>query len=132
MEIKLTEKESEQMFYDALCNAVGTGYMNGYGLELECERSQYKDSKEYLTHVMKGNLCYEDVLMQVLRDGGKLTFVDREGEGDMTRGITLKEVHERVCKTNPHALLRILNEGGDASDADQLLQTVFFEEVIFG
>jgi hypothetical protein len=131
MEIKLTQVESEKLFYDALCNAVGTGYMESYGIELECDRSQYKSSKDHLLTTGK-SCCYEDVLMQVLHDGGKLTFTDHEGEGDMTRSITLTDVHERVQKAPARSLINMLQEGGDASDSDQVIQTVFFEEVVFG
>jgi hypothetical protein len=138
MEIKLTHEESENIFYTSLCDAVGTGYMNGYGIELMCDRSQYKDSKEHLLRVMEEkelmntSVCYEDVLMQVLRDGGTLTFVDHEGDGYMTRTISLKEVHERVEKTPLTCLTNIIKMNSDSSDADAVLQTVFFEEIIFG
>jgi hypothetical protein len=140
MKILFEQSESEKIFYDALCNAVGTGYMKNYGIELTCDRSQYKDCKEHLLRVDAAGagysaistICYEDILMQVLRDGGELTFEDIEGEGDMTSSITMKDVHERVQTTDPKVLLRILSEQDDASDADQVLQTVFFKEVIFG
>jgi len=133
MTIQLTPQESEEIFYSSLCNTVGTGYMEGYGLELSCDRSQYKSSREHLETLHPGiAICYEDVLMQVLRDGGELTFIDHEGDGDMTRSITLQDVHERVKDVGAHVLINFHEEQDDASDADAVLQTVFFEEVIFG
>jgi hypothetical protein len=58
--------------------------------------------------------------------------VDHEGDGDMTQSITMKEVHERVEKTPLFNITNIHEGHDDASDADVVLQTVFFEEVIFG
>jgi len=131
MKIVLTPAEAEDIFYNSLCNAVGTGYMEGYGLELQADRGQYKNCREHLESLGKST-CYEDVLMQILRDGGSLTFVDHEGDGDMTQSITMKEVHERVEKTPLFNITNIHEGHDDASDADVVLQTVFFEEVIFG
>lgn len=129
MEITLTPKESEDYFYNALCNAVGTGYMASYGLEMDCVGGEktYSAAQKKLQ-----NPCYEDVLMQVLRDGGKLVFNDVEGEGDNTKEISLADVHARVCKTPMNHLSDMINENDDAVTADVLLQTVFFENVIFG
>lgn len=125
MEIKLTPKESEDYFYNALCN--GLGYMSGYGLSVDYNKEDYKKAKESLTEP-----CYEDVFMEMLRKGGKLTLIDEECDGEYTRSITLKEIHERVQKTDPDHLLDMVNENDDAITADVILQTVFFEEIIFG
>ena len=131
MRVVLSPQESEKFFYDALCNAVGTGHMSGYGLQLQCEREHYKASKEHLVETGQ-SACYEDVMMQVLKDGGTLTFEDVEGEGEMTRSIALKDVHRRVQKTPFAHLADAINENDDAITADVILQTVFFKDVIFG
>lgn len=131
MKITLTKKESEEMFYNALCNAVGTGYMNGYGIELTYSDEDYFFAKTTL----KGNglsPCYEDVLMEILREGKSLTFTDIEGDGDNTKTITLADVHNRVPKMPINHLTDMINENDDVETADVLLQTVFFEDVIFG
>jgi len=130
MKITLTPQESEQIFYNSLCNALGTGYIEGYGLEIDCDRSQYKDSREHLLRQGK-DTCYEDILMQVLRDGGSLTIIDHDG-GEYTRTITLKDVHERVGETDHQSLINFSLEQDDVFDADMVIQTVFFQEVIFG
>lgn len=125
MTITLTPKESEEYFYNALCN--GLGYISGYGLSIDFDKSQYKVAKEKLT-----NPCYEDVFMQMLRDGGTLTLVDEECDGEYTRSVTLKDVHERVPKTEMSHLMDMVKENDDATTADVILQTVFYEEIIFG
>jgi len=127
----LDKIESEKYFHNALCNAVGSGYMNGYGIELVCDDADYKKAKSDI--VTSGvSPCYEDVLMQVLRNGGKLTFEDVEGEGDMTRSITINDVHDKVSKTPINHLTDMMRENDDATTADVILQTVFFDEVVFG
>lgn len=127
MEIKLTPQESEEYFHNALCNAVSTGYMDGYGLELEWDEAEYELSRKKLT-----SPCIEDVWMQMLRDGYKLTFVDNESEGDMTRSISMKEVHERVSLIPASHILNLFNENDDVETADCILQFVFWKEIVFG
>lgn len=127
MKIILTTEEAEGIFYSALCNAVGTGYMEGYGLELYCNNKHYSSARAKLN-----NPCIEDIWMQVLRDGNPLEFVDHEGEGANNASITLKDIHERMNNVPIEVLDNFNSEQDDASDADIVLQTVFYNEVIFG
>ena len=129
MEIVLTKEESENYFHGALCN--GLGYMGGYGLELEYKEEEYKAAREQIKST--GNSpCYEDVLLEILKMGGSLTFVDIECEGEYTRTISLNDVHERVAKTPISHLMDMIKETDDAVTADVIIQTVFFEDIIFG
>lgn len=127
MKIVLTPQESENLFFDAMCNVFGVGYHESYGLELDYNTEEYQSAKTKLD-----NPCWEDILLQILKDGGKLTLVDLEGGGEYTKSITLKDVHEKVCKTPFNHLVDAINEEGDASTSDVILQTVFFNEVVFG
>ena len=70
--------------------------------------------------------------MEILRSGNQLTIIDEEGDGEYTRSITLQDVHERVSTVSGRALLNIIQEQDDADDADVVIQTVFFQNVIFG
>ena len=131
MKIYLEKEECEGVFYDALCN--GLSYITGYGLKLLFNDEQYDKAKQTLKTVTpaEGIVCYEDVLMEVLRQGGSLTLRDLEGaEPDAT--ITLDEVHNRMPLVPASTLVTILEESGDACDADVVLQTIFLEEVIYG
>ena len=131
MKIYLEKEECEDVFLDALCN--GLSYVRGYGLELFLDDEQYDKAKQTLKTVTpaEGIVCYEDVLMEVLRQGGSLTLRDLEGaEPDAT--ITLDEVHNRMSLVPASTLVTILEESGDACDADVVLQTVFLKEVIYG
>ena len=131
MKIYLEKEECEGVFYDALCN--GLSYIAGYGLELLFNDEQYDKAKQTLKTVTpaEGTICYEDVLMEVLRQGGSLILRDLEGaEPDAI--ITLDEVHNRMSLVPASTLVTILEESGDACDADVVLQTIFLEEVIYG
>ncbi len=135
MEIKLTEKESEEYFCNALCNG-GLQSLECSGIELEINKDDYKEAKKALQD--KNNdervmICYEDVLMQILRGGKKLKFVDVEDEeSEQTKEISLADVHEKVCKMPIEHLNDYIEENDDATTADVLLQTVLYGEIIFG
>lgn len=132
MEIKLTPAESESIFHTALCN--GLGYMSGYGLSLEFSKESYQNAKHNLQEKSGKDqvICYEDVLLQILRDGGVLTMRDLEGDGDNDSEIRIQDIHDRVQKTEARFLIDMIEEQDDAETADVVLQTVFFGELIFG
>lgn len=129
--LTLTKDKSEEMFYNSMCN--GMHYMSGYGLVLDYDPIEYKKAKSTLAENKAVNveICREDIWMQILRNGGTLTFVDEEGD-DERHSITLKEVHERVQLADAQTILDMLNENDDAITADCILQTVFFKEIVFG
>lgn len=124
MTIQLTPQESETHFHNALCN--GLGQVRAYGLELEYDDDHYKEARTKLD-----SPCFEDVLMQILKDGHSLTLVDEEGDEEDTI-VTLKDVHERVSKTPIRHLVNAIEEEDDAETADVILQTVFLNDVVYG
>lgn len=131
MEMKLTPQESEQMFHNSLCN--GLGYMSGYGLGLQVDKDSYQSAKSNLQEKNPGTvICYEDVLLQILKDGGSLTMLDHECDGEYNSTVTLQDIHDRVQKTPARFLIDMIEEQDDAETADCILQTVFYGEIIFG
>lgn len=138
MKLILTPQESEEIFYTALCNSLA--YVeNGYELNLTFFTAHYDDARKTLRGEVKGMpqfpdlaICYEDVLMQILRNGNTLTLKDVGCEGAYTSTITLQDVHERVQEAPINHLMDAINETGDAVTGDVILQQVFFKEVIFG
>jgi hypothetical protein len=125
MKIILTKQESEDIFFDAMCN--GLAYVCGYGFEIDFSRKDYAKAKDNTS-----NGAFEEVLMQILRDGGSITLADVVNNGSETSTITLQDVHERVSDVDARVLIEAINEEGDADTADAVLQTVFFKEVTFG
>lgn len=125
MQIILTDQESENIFFDALCN--GLSYVCGYGFEIDFSRKDYAKAKDNTS-----NGAFEEVLMAILKNGGSLTLVDVENDGEETATISLQDVHERVSDVDAAVLIEAYNEDGDADTADAVLQTVFFKEITFG
>lgn len=126
MTITLTPKESEEFFFNALCN--GLGYIeSSYDLHLDYSASEYKEAKSVLQDTA---VSFEDVLMQMLRMGCTLTMHDFEGEQDYP--ITMKDVHERVNDIPIWHMMNMIDGNDDADTADAILQTTFFKEIIFG
>jgi len=146
MELKITNEESELFFYNALCN--GADYITCHGIELDFDNEEYKKAKKSLQDkvfkekvvpkemfVLTGtepSICIEDILMEILRTGGKLKMIDHEGEGEFNREITLKDVHEKVPTVPIKFLTQMATQNDDADTADVILQIVFFNEIVFG
>ena len=129
MKIILTPQESEEYFLNALCNI---DYVcSGYGLDLQYDDNAYSEAKAKLKALKPDEaICYEPVLLQILRDGGELNLYDEESEEDNI--ITLKDVHERVAETPIDHLMDMIGERGDAVTDDVIIQTIFLGEIIFG
>lgn len=128
--INLSKEKSLELFHTALCN--GLSYMYGYGLEIVYDENQYKHSRDYFKEQNKQQACcYEDVLVQMLKDGNSIGILDNEYQS-YSKTINLQNVYDRVQKTPISHLFDAIEENGDAITADVILQTVFFEDVVFG
>lgn len=129
MRVILDPLEAENLFHTALCN--GLGGFDYYGISVSYDEKDYDKAKESLkdTHA---SACYEDILLQILRNGGKLFIIDHEGEDEeIQKSITLADVHERVHNAPNAHLMNIIFERDDAITADVILQWVFFQEIIY-
>lgn len=132
MKIQMSKSESEIIFFDSLCNGLSE-VCNCYDLSFVYDSEDYSKAKNKLKSEDPENLktiCFEDVIMEILRSGGKLSLVDEDAEESYS--ITLQDVHTRVKKTPIRYLLDIMKENDDAETADAVLQTVFCGEIIYG
>jgi hypothetical protein len=131
MQIILTTEESELYFYNALCN--GLGYISNYGLDLEYDIMHYALANKKLRESKPNKvICYEDCLMQILRDGNKIWFVDTESDNE-EHIVTLELIYERVNKTEKQHLFNMILEQDDAETADVIIQSVLFDgEIVYG
>lgn len=125
MTITLTNEESLKYFYNALCNVGNSLRMSG--LELDYKEHEYAKSRSKLV-----DPCFEDVILQMVKDGYTLTLEDVEGEGENTKSITIQDIFDRVQNMPIRHLSDLVTENDDAITADVLLQQVFFNEIIFG
>lgn len=126
----ITNEQSLEFFHSALCNAEGTSYMESYGISLEYNEHDYNTAKENLKKENK-SICTEDVLIQILKEGGNLVYKDNEGSEDDAI-ININDVYERVPKVPNDTLQEMINGNDDANTADIILQIVFYKEIIFG
>jgi hypothetical protein len=130
MKIQLTQQEAEAVMYNALCDS-GIGI---HGLEISFDKDEYAKSGVAWKKANDGKSpCYEDVLMQMLRDGHSIAVIDTEGEdGEYDSVITMQDVYERMPLVHYSRLIQMLEEDYDADTTDVVLQTIFYGEVIFG
>jgi hypothetical protein len=130
MTITFTESEAMEYFHTALCN--GLFYYEGYGIEIIYNPSDYKEARARL-QAKKPNeaICYEDIYCEILEGGGALTTVDNEN-GEEDKVITKADVVTRMSLVPTRHLTDMILENDDAETADVVLQTIFFEDVIFG
>lgn len=129
MNITLTTKEAEDFFYSALCN--GLGQFQAYGGTLEPTAEEYKKARKILQDLKPNDtICFEDIYMQVLRQGSYLEYVDEENDEYNTK-VYLKDVHEKVQLTQGMHLIDMQQETDDADTADAILQTVVLGSVVF-
>ena len=133
--ITLTPEKAEEFFHNALCNE--GGQFASYGFQLNYSKVAYKKAKESLLKKNPNSgVCQEDVWMEILRiesPNNYLIFDDIEGEGENTKRIYLKDVHDKVALTPMRHLMNMINEEDDVDTADVIIQSVLFDgEIIFG
>lgn len=117
--------EKLDVLHTALCD--GLSYFCGYGFEIDYNKEQYNEAKEKLN-----NPCFEDVLIQILKDGNDITFVDVENDGDETSVLNLASFLDRYSLV-PKDTIKALKDGDyDAIEADDFLQYILFSEITFG
>jgi hypothetical protein len=127
----MTTEIKEELFLTAMCNFFGMGLEAGYGLELDYNDEEYQKAREAIRSTLI-DPCWGNVLLAMLKQGYTLSLKDIEGEGEMNASITLQDVHERMDLVPERVLRSFEEENDDAGDADALLQTIFYKEIIFG
>lgn len=117
MKIILTEEESLKCLFDALCDGLHI-LTNDCNLDLKYNKEEYKSSLSKLKKPY-----FEEVLIQMLKDGYKLTLDNHS--------IEIKDVYKRISNAPANHILKVLEERGDAINAEVILQYVFFNEEIY-
>lgn len=135
MQIILTHEESEKFFENALCNSLNQ--FLGYGLKLLYDKQKYHDARDRLANknFIDGNvtpsISYEDILIEMLRGGDEIRILDVENITDEVT-IGIEEVWDRVRKSPIEDIVNMHLEQDDADTGDHILQTVCYNEIIFG
>lgn len=129
MKIILTGEERFKIFLDALCN-FGSYMPSYYNIEIQFDQAAYNIARDNLRNA-GAEYSYEDVLMQILLDGGELRLIDLENDDEVLGTVTFADL-EKVDNVPAQRLLNMITEDGDAEDADVVLQIVFLGEVTYG
>lgn len=128
----------------------GLEYFNGYGFMIDYDQSVYDSTKEKMleTHTRASSthpnvytisLSWEDILTQMILDGGEIIFTDVEGGGEHTTTLTLDKIEKALWKFLDESpddifIMRFenINDGEyDSDDCDVLLQYILFGEYTF-
>lgn len=126
-----SKERLNKIVHDCLCD--GLHYFGGYGIDIGYDKEEYKKAKEQLVSEEKKEICFEDVIMQILIGGGELKFTDVEGEGCNDSSLKLTEkIYNRFRKIPNERLLNLIKEEYDADDADVVIQTLVYGEILFG
>ena len=99
--------------------------------DLDFEKTDYDEAKESLKSKGNNNICYEDVLVEMLEMGKSLWFVDAEDADEMYE-LTLEKLLNGIamnCEKRPNDC--DIDDGDDIT-MDSIIQYALFEDIIFG
>ena len=127
----ISEKGMLQLFEDALC-----GGSIGYGcVTLDCESDAYSDARERVKSLNSEDymICYEEVMTEVLRAGGKLYYYEY-GEDDLNSRVEfdLDHMMDNFENVPEYLLKQMMNHESDSITTDNLLQSLLLGEVVYG
>jgi hypothetical protein len=128
MKIQLTKQEAEKYFLNALCN--GLSYFESYGIELLINEDEYKKASATAKDEDGGKACYEDILLEMLRNGS--TLLAEDSYMGKTHKLTLKKMYKQMDKVPVNRLMEMINQRDDADTADIILQVCFIGEHTYG
>ena len=136
--LSITKNGMLDLFYDALC-----GGSIGFGcVTLDCEREVYDNARERVKilkaenpedYIVQG-VCYEDVMTEVLRAGGKLFYMEYDSYDDQNNKVEfdLDHLMENFHSVEPWVMEQFLSGNFDSITTDNLLQGLLLGELVYG
>jgi len=135
VEIKFeTDEEILDVIYGALANG-GLTELGHCSVRLDVSDEDYNKARTECnapSSIMGAfeTLCFEDVLIQILRSGKKLMFKDYESDENIS--FDLKQAKQYLKETGiSDELLQIVNEEDDAITGFNILQWCLYKEKIY-
>lgn len=98
--------------------------------EIDYNKNEYKEAKARLVEKGKDNICYEDVLVEMLECGKLIYFIDCEDES--RNELTLEKLLNGISKNAEERPHDCDLDTGDAITTDCIIQYALFDEVLFG
>lgn len=124
----ITRKGMLNMFWTCL-----TSSSIGFGcIELDYDQKAYEEARESLK-AKPGGYCWEDVIVEMLRQGYRLAWIDVEEDDFAKRNwFTLDDLMDNFENVQPHHLASMLDGMDDAVTHDSILQCLLMGELIYG
>lgn len=120
--------------HHCLCNS-GLTFFGGYGLSVDWPDGDYQVAAEKLQTAFDfgaNNVCHEDVLIQIIKDGNRIVIRDDEDNGAIVGNLSLVTIHGNWDAIRQSDLLELYHEQDDADTADCILQTLCFGSIVYG
>ena len=127
-EVKITKQYDTNDLVDILSTAMcGCSY---WCSELDYDENEYAEAKARLKENGNDNICFEEVLVEMLESGKSIYFIDCEEDKKYKLTLeTLLHGIELNAQERPHDCDL---DNGDAITMDCIIQFALFNEVIFG
>ena len=98
--------------------------------EIDYDDNEYEEARERLKANGNDNICYEEVLVEMLENEKSIYFIDRE---DDTRSeMTLAKLIWGIKRNAEERPWDCDLDKGDAITSDCIIQFALFNEVLFG
>lgn len=141
MKLILTDKDVERLVYNAFVDGGLTEFGHS-DIELKFFNGDYEKAKNILKADTSrtDTICYEDVLVQLFRDG-KLVFIDHNDgkKYEFTPAFVTANLNEVLASETPNEqamdnVLESLKEDGDADAWTHynVLQFAIYKELVYG
>ena len=98
--------------------------------EIDYEASDYADAKQRLKEKGNNDICYEEVLVEILEGGESLWFCD--SEEDERYELTLEKLLNGIKLNAENRPDDSSIEDGDGETMDCIIQFALFKDIIFG
>lgn len=129
--INIEKKIIDDDLISILCGVTSTACT--WCSDLDYDTESYQQAKINLIDagVKERDICYEDVLLQMLKNGEQITFYDAEEDENhlLSWGVFIKGI-ERYMSSDDCSSLDI--DEWDDVDFDNVIQYAFFGEIVFG
>lgn len=130
--ITITRKITDDDLINILCGATSTACA-GWCWKVDYDSYEYAEAREQLLSVgnEERDICFEDVLLQMLKNRSFLSFYDVEEKIwrilDMDRFIKGIELYMSSEYCSSHDI-----DDWDDTDFDNVIQYSFFGEIVYG
>lgn len=139
MKIEFSKEDVERILFDSFCNG-GLVELYHCSIQIDWESNpnsiNYTNAKNRLIK-REFNICREDVLIEILKNGDAIIFTDYEGDEEETLLMldTALENINSIAYEDKIELAKLLDEDNceaDAWDYFNAIRYCLYKEVIYG